>query len=383
MGQPVPLGKYSEPSQSWRELWLNWRNRLLINPGFQRWAARFPLTRPITRRRVKGLFDLVAGFVYSQTLAACVEVGLLDLLQPGPQPLGRLAQGMALPVASAQRLLRAAVALDLAESLPGERYALGVQGAALLGNPSVQAMIRHHAMLYADLQDPVALLRGEAPPTQLARYWAYAGSASPETSAPDRVAAYSTLMAQSQALVADEVLDAYSLGDHLHLLDLGGGEGVFLSRAGQRHSHLALTLFDLPAVVDRAGLRMQAAGLSARARLVGGSFFEDELPGGADVISLVRVLHDHDDDAVMKILRRARAALAPGGKLLIAEPMAGTSGAEAAGDAYFGFYLAAMGSGRPRRPDELSAMLSAAGFRHSQMVATHTPLIVRLMVALS
>ena len=41
------------------------------------------------------------------------------------------------------------------------------------------------------------------------------------------------------------------------------------------------------------------------------------------------------------------AALPPGGTLLLAEPMAGTPGAEPVGDAYFGFYLLAMGSGRP------------------------------------
>ena len=33
------------------ERWFAWRNRLLADPGFQRWAASFPLTRPIARRR--------------------------------------------------------------------------------------------------------------------------------------------------------------------------------------------------------------------------------------------------------------------------------------------------------------------------------------------
>ena len=41
-------------------------------------------------------------------------------------------------------------------------------------------------------------------------------------------------------------------------------------------------------------------------------------------------------------------ALPADGTLLLAEPMAGSRGAEPVGDAYFGFYLLAMGSGRPR-----------------------------------
>jgi demethylspheroidene O-methyltransferase len=102
---------------------------------------------------------------------------------------------------------------------------------------------------------------------------------------------------------------------------------------------------------------------------------------GADIISLVRVLHDHDDDVVQALLGRVRAALPKAGRVLIAEPMAGTAGAEPMGGAYFGFYLLAMGRGRPRRPDELAAMLTAAGFAAPRLLPTDTPLLTRLMQA--
>ena len=39
-------------------------------------------------------------------------------------------------------------------------------------------MIEHHALLYADLADPVALLRERGADTRLSRYWAYAGDRS-------------------------------------------------------------------------------------------------------------------------------------------------------------------------------------------------------------
>jgi demethylspheroidene O-methyltransferase len=74
-------------------------------------------------------------------------------------------------------------------------------------------------------------------------------------------------------------------------------------------------------------------------------------------------------------------ALPPGGTLLLAEPMAGTPGAEAMGDAYFGFYLLAMGRGRPRRALELTAMLKAAGFASVRPMPTRMPLQTRLLVA--
>ena len=59
---------------------------------------------------------------------------------------------------------------------------------------------------------------------------------------------------------------------------------------------------------------------------------------------------------------RRRQALPADGALLMAEPMAGGAGAEPIGDAYFGFYLLAMGSGRPRTPAELARLLARAGF---------------------
>ena len=64
----------------------------------------------------------------------------------------------------------------------------------------------------------------------------------------------------------------------------------------------------------------------------------------------------------MKILKAARALSDPDGTLLIAEPITDTAGAEAMGGAYFGFYLLAMGGGRPRTLQHLRALLQQAGF---------------------
>jgi demethylspheroidene O-methyltransferase len=104
------------------------------------------------------------------------------------------------------------------------------------------------------------------------------------------------------------------------------------------------------------------------------------LPTGADVASLVRVIHDHDDGPALALLKRVHAALPPDGALLIAEPMAGTAGAEPMGDAYFGFYLLAMGSGRPRTASELSALARSAGFASARPLPTRRPLLVRVLL---
>lgn len=370
---PAPAG--------WLARLRGWREDLLASARFQRWAAAFPPTRPIARRNARAAFDLVAGFVYSQVLHACVQLELLPRLRGRPASGAELAAELDLRPDAVACLLRAAASLRLVEDRGDGRYGLGETGAALLGNPGAIAMVRHHAVLYRDLADPVALLRAERGSAGLARYWAYATAAAPGELPGGRVDDYTSLMAESQGLVASEILDAYPLARHRVLLDVGGGDGSFLAAAAARWPQLGLRLFDLPAVVERARRRFAAAGLGPRAQLFGGDFRRDALPAGADLVSLVRVLHDHDDEVVVRILRAVAAALPPGGRVLVAEPMSGTRGAEPMGDAYFGLYLFAMGSGRPRTVAELARLLAAAGFEPPQVHATHVPLLTRVVVA--
>lgn len=362
---------------------LAWRDRRLLDPVFINKIKGFPLASGIARRQAGKLFDLCAGFVYSQILAACVRLDLFRVLADGPQTIAALAPRLKLAEESAARLLKAAVALELAEHRGGGRYGLGMLGAAVLANPGIARMVEHHAELYADLRDPVALLHDPQQPTALRKYWSYATAAVPVTATGEDVSAYSELMAESQALVAAEVLAAYSFDRHRCLLDMGGGQGAFLTAVAAKAPHLRMILFDLPAVAERAAMKFREAGIAGRASAAGGSFFDDPLPQGADIVSLVRVLHDHNDDAVEKILRAAKQALPPGGTLLIAEPLSDARDARRAGDAYFGFYLLAMGSGRPRTSREYERFLHRAGFRQVRRLRTRMPLITGVLVARS
>jgi demethylspheroidene O-methyltransferase len=366
---------------SLRDRLLGVRDRILANPGFQRFAGTFALTRPIARRRAGALFDLCAGFVYSQILLACVRLKIFEQLADGPVSAAELSTRLSLPAEQTALLLDAAVSLKLVQRRSVSRYGLGPLGAALLGNPGVVAMIEHHSMLYGDLGDPVALLRGEAGAGQLASYWAYANGEKPADLSRDSVAPYTALMSASQPMISQQVLAAYSLRQHRCLLDIGGGDGTFVAAVAATAPKLRCVLFDLPAVADKASERFRKEGLSSRAVAIGGSFLTGHLPEGADIVSLVRVIHDHDDDAVMTLLRAVRRVLPAHGTLLIAEPLSGTRGAEPIGDAYFAFYLLAMGSGRPRTFERLAEMLQAAGFTDVVRHRSGMPLLTSVLSA--
>jgi len=373
--------------------WRDWRNQWVMNPRFQRWAAALPFTRSIARFEARAMFDVVAGFVYSQIVLACLRLGVLERLRAGAMTEAALQAEIALPPAALRSLLRAAAALEVLELRepgvavnreapdPTRSWGLGLRGAALLGNPGVLAMIEHHAVLYADLVDPLAMFAAPRGSTSLARYWPYAAADSPEAVARESTHAYTRLMSASQQLVAAEILDAYDVREHRCVLDVGGGDGTFLRAVATRAPAAQLMLFDLPGVAAEAEAAFAAAGLAARCTVVPGDFSRDSLPRGADLITFVRVLHDHDDPRVERMLRAAYEALPPGGRLVVAEPMAGTTGAARMGDAYFGVYLWAMGSGRPRTAAELTEMLQAAGFSHVRRRPTRIPLQTSVLVA--
>ncbi|MBD3665057.1 methyltransferase domain-containing protein [Sulfitobacter sp. TSTF-M16] len=354
-----------------------WPARLVASRGFQRWAARFPLTRGLVRREGEALFDLLAGFCHSQVLMALVQLEIPEKLMQGAQSAAALARVSDVPEDRMVILLRAGVSLGLLKIRRGGAFALTTRGAALVGVPGLAQMIRHHDVFYRDLADPVAFFRGDVE-TELAGFWPYVFGGD---MAPEVAQTYSDLMAESQVLVAEDTLDSVNLSGARHLMDVGGGTGVFAGSVGKAYPGVELTLFDLPQVADAAHARFAQLGLSERAQVVSGSFRDGALPKGADAISLVRVLYDHADDTVADLLATCFAALPPGGMLLISEPMTGGARPERAGDVYFALYTLAMRTGRARSIEEISDLVSAAGFNVTQTPKPRRVYVTRCLVA--
>ncbi|MDY8108476.1 methyltransferase [Fulvimarina sp. 2208YS6-2-32] len=372
-----------EKHQSFALQWRAVRNRILRNPLFYRLAMGSTIGRFFARRSARKLFDLTAGFIYSQVLAGGVRSGLFEHLAGGPMSVAEVAAAIDLPDDATRRLLAASTSLGLLDKLPDARFMLGAQGAALLANPGVAAMVLHHDALYQDLADPLKALRKRGG-GELAKLWDYAsddgkpaaGDATPETER------YTRLMAASQDLVASETLRVFDVSPYRRILDIGGGSGRFLTHVAARNGHAELHLLDRPSVATLA--RETLAGRDDASRFIvhGGDFLTSEFPVGCDLITLVRILHDHDDDVVEALLRKVHAALRPvRGRLLVTEPMADERARSRIGDAYFNIYLHAMGSGRPRTPTELVELLHAIGFRRVRRLPTGMPIATSALCA--
>ncbi|MEM9393898.1 MAG: methyltransferase [Pseudomonadota bacterium] len=355
-----------------RHAFYRWWVRVAGSRGFQSWASAMPGTRRLAKNDGHALFDLVSGFVYSQILRAFVELDLPELLKSQPLPAWRLAARTGMDPRRMEVLCQGAAAIGLLKRTREGEYRLARLGAALPGVPGLSEMIEHHDVLYRDLEDPIAFLKGEGE-TELARFWPYVfGQAG--TNDPDLAARYSRLMTESQALVAEETLRAVKFDGAHRLMDVGGGTGAFLRAVRAQYPDLRLRLFDLPAVLEDADLPKGADS-------EGGSFRTDTLPQGADVISLVRVLYDHTDTTVKALLKNVYDALPAGGQVVISEPMAGGDAPSRAGDAYFAFYTMAMQTGRARSVPQVSELLDLAGFSEVEHRPTYRDFVTSVVVA--
>ncbi len=356
-----------------------WLVKLAASRRFQAFAARVPGLRRIARTEGEALFDLVAGFVNAQVLMALVELRVLHLLSDGPLSVPHLAGRCTVPEARMQVLLQAGAGLGLLRRQSDGRFRLSMRGASLLGVPGLEPMILHHRALYADLADPVAFLRA-GHDTELSRFWPYVFGAAAGTD-PGIAATYSGLMAESQILVAEDTLRMVDLRGARRLMDVGGGTGAFLAAVGKAYPRLQLDLFDLPAVLEGAERRLAGAGIGSRVTLHPGSFRDAALPQGADTITLVRVLYDHDDSTVAGLLARIHAALPPRGRIIVSEPMSGGARPDRITDVYFAVYTLAMQTGRTRSAAEVGALLAAAGFKDIIKAIGYRPFVTSVMTA--
>lgn len=343
-----------------RSLFSGWLARQVARPTFQDWASRMPVLNRFARRDGAEIFQLVQGFVQSQVLYALVKINLPRRLMDGPHLPEALALSDGFDTRRMTLLLQAGAGIGLLKKHRDGRFGLTRKGAALCGVPGLEQMILHHDVLYRDMADPIALLRGEAE-TELAAFWPYVFGA---TGAVDAqvTETYSDLMANSQSLVARDTLRSIRLDGVQRLADIGGGSGAFLIEVAKTYPALQLELFDLPPVMSSAKDRIARAGLSDRIALTGGSFKEDALPEGADAISLIRVLYDHDESAVRDLIAKVFAALPPGGCLIISEPMSGGARPDAITDVYFAFYTLAMRTGQARSAEAIGRVCAEAGF---------------------
>lgn len=362
---------------------------LMASPRVYRMSVNNVLTRWYAQRKTSQVFDLMVGFVNFQVLLTCVKSGLLDRVFESPCGLEELSQQTHLPKESIDRLVLSALSLNLIDQRGVNRYGIGSLGLPVVSYPGIKAMIEHNAVLYADMLETVNLLRTHEH-SQMHQYWPYTNGEDPEQSdfahlqqaslaKAKQFERYSDLMSASQNFVIDEITASYDFSSHHRMLDIGCGKGRFVSTLAKQYSNLTFELMDLPLVMGLTQEHLKEVDFFSRLSFNPASFKTDPLPREVDLITLVRIAHDHSDEVVQALLRKIYWTLPSKGTLLLAEPMADPKGAKH--DAYFHFYLLAMGEGRLRTPHQLSKMMVQAGFDQVKLLPNPMPMHTRILIA--
>jgi SAM-dependent methyltransferase len=302
------------------------------------------------------VLDLLAGRCRAQAVSTAATLGLADRLAAGPRGAAELAAELGCDAPALQRLLALLAGLGVCEELRGGRFALAPRGQALRSDAlgPLAVFLGMPAAWDAWSHLPEALAAGSAAAFERAHgegLYAFLGRHPDVARAYDRaIDAYSR--AETEALCA-----RLDLSSAERVVDVGGGRGAALVGLLQRWPRLRGVLVELPHVAARARPRLEAE----RLEIVECDYLES-LPQGADVYLLKHVLHNLDDARATALLRRAAAALAPGGRVLVVEAV--LAPADHGNSArLLDLEMLVLTGGRERRKPEWRRLLRAAGLR--------------------
>ena len=175
----------------------------------------------------------------------------------------------------------------------------------------------------------------------------------------------------NRAMAGGAVVQAFALSRGLDwravrtVCDVGGGTGAGLRLLLDDHPHLRGTLFELPEVAA-------AAEPGDRCELAAGSFFEaDSIPAGRDRYLLLAIVHDWDDESVVRILHNVARAGGPSSEIVVVEGVL----ADRPQDDFVqasDMLMLALATGRERTATEFEAVFSRAGLVVEEQVALLT-----------
>jgi hypothetical protein len=189
---------------------------------------------------------------------------------------------------------------------------------------------------------------------------------------PDYAATFNEAMSRLTALDWPTVAGAYDFTPFTRIVDVGGGHGQLLASMLAAAPGAEGVLLEQESLLPGAKERLAEAGVLARCRLEGGSFF-DRVPEDGDLYVLRRVVHDFDDDHALALLTTLRRDMTDDATLLLLESVVPPGGGPHFAKSLDLDMLLFVG-GRERTEQEYAALLDRAGFELTRVVPTISPI---------
>lgn len=307
------------------------------------------------------LLALGRAFTESRILLTAAELDLFTRLSARPLSPAEVTRQLHGDERAVTILLDALTALELLTKADG-RYRCEPQLARLLAADqpsSVLPMLLHSAGMWHSWTELTGIARGDRQALERAQVPRGGGSQKAFVGAMHVVAGPR----------ADAVVAAIRPGAARVLLDIGGASGTYTLAFLRACPQMRATLFDLPPVIEWARERCQQAGLLDRITLVGGDFYEDELPAGHDLALLSAIIHQNSPAQNIALYRKVCRALVPGGRLVIRDHIMSPDRLRPPRGAVFAVnMLVRTEGGNVYTLDECRAALEQAGFERVRQI---------------
>ncbi|MEN8157806.1 MAG: methyltransferase [Bacteroidota bacterium] len=315
------------------------------------------------------LWDMVHNFWVAAGIGVVAELGIADLLRGGPRTVDELASETDTHPESLYRVMRMLATQGIFRELRGKRFQ-----STPLAEPLRDDQIRYILMLHLDprhfqmfskMMSSVKTGRNVTGEFEGGELFEHIGSD------PKRNERFNRAMTNASWLQAPALLSAFSFNRYRKIIDIGGGQGLFLAAILRKNSACEGVVFDLPNALSRAGEVIGEFSLENRMETLGGDFFK-EVPAGGDLYMMKSVLHDWSDEDSLKILANLHRAMKPGARLLVIESVIGKMNEPSFGKMTDILMMIAAG-GRERTRHEWKALLERARFRIIKIHPTITP----------
>lgn len=250
---------------------------------------------------------LLWGFARHRVVTVAARTGLLTRLAECPATPADVASDLDLDRLATAKVVRALTALGILKA-DGDTYRVVDSLAPLLRSSpfEITPFIEHSHSMYDSWGDNLEpWLRGEP--------W---GTGERD---PEQLRRFGAAMRAMGSQIAQRFAERLEIGEARRMLDLGGGFGQYSAAMCARHPDLHSTVLDTPPVVELARIELADTELDGRIDFIGGDYLSTDVGGEYDLVLLANILHQETTPRAEDLVRRAVAALGPGGHVAVVD----------------------------------------------------------------
>jgi hypothetical protein len=321
------------------------------------------------------LSDLIWSFTKAQLIYVAARLEIADQLKKGPQDAQTLARLLNINPQLLYRLMRGLAWVGVVVHLTDDRFSLTPMGECLLTESPNS--LHENALSMGEIDWPTwsALLHtietgntGFEHAFKMEMFDYFAQHA-------ELGSRFDRLMGKASVGVSAAIIKAYDFSSVKTFVDIAGGNGTLAAAILRANPHLRGVVFDMPSIIERALLHLQAINIADRCEAIGGDFFAS-VPAERDAYIMKWILHDWPDERCVTILKNCHAAMSKDAKLLVVDMIMPERAAPSTPTIMWDLHMLVMLNGKERTEAEFRHLFSAAGFKLTQIIPTESGLSI-------